>query len=118
MLEGTFTQKITAELRKQLNREGFIIWKHNDMTTRGIPDFSVSYEIRTIWFEVKLGKNKLDDLQKYYVERLGTGALVIRAGRDGRMATIIDPVGSEDIANLSFDGLLEEIIRRCRKLRI
>jgi hypothetical protein len=54
--ETQFTSKLTKALREQLE-PGYIVWKHADGYTAGIPDISISWGRDTLWIEVKLANN-------------------------------------------------------------
>jgi hypothetical protein len=46
-------KQLTADLRKELDRPGWLVLKHADKSTVGIPDLSVSGAGRVVWIEVK-----------------------------------------------------------------
>jgi hypothetical protein len=49
--ESQFTQKLLKRMRQKFP-SGWVV-KHNDMRTAGVPDWSVSHDIVTCWFESK-----------------------------------------------------------------
>jgi len=54
MTEATVCTSLRAALLRLL--PGAIIYKHHDLSTKGIPDLSVNWHDRTAWIEVKLMK--------------------------------------------------------------
>ena len=56
MTETQFTGKLVRALRKCLE-PNYIVWKHADGYTAGIPDISISWGRDTLWIEVKLANN-------------------------------------------------------------
>ena len=56
MKEADIVAKIEAKIQEKL--PGAVILKHNDFSSTGIPDLSISYRVRTTWVEVKLLKEK------------------------------------------------------------
>lgn len=50
MTEAQFTNKVVTYLRSK----GYVVFKHSDNFTKGIPDFSVTCFGNTTWFESKL----------------------------------------------------------------
>jgi len=111
MTESFFTRKLLKALRSHPALLDAVIWKHNDASTGGIPDFSVSWGRVTLWFEVKLGRNIPTKLQRWALGKLRDGGILISVSRDGR-DILIGPQG-ELPRLLSFDELVEEIVRRC-----
>jgi hypothetical protein len=108
--ESQFTAKLLRALRSHTAlREAWIV-KHNDRTTSGIPDFSISVGRITLWFEVKIWGNELTKLQQWTIKQLGKGGVQIHARKDGKVANII-PI--YPAALLEFSELVEEIVRRC-----
>lgn len=53
MTEHDMSRKLVKKLREVLGPEGFVIFKHNDRVTAGIPDISVTGNGMTTWWEVK-----------------------------------------------------------------
>ena len=106
MLEGAYTRKLLRALKQHAMLKSAVIWKHANPFTRGVPDFSISIGARTIWVEVKMQKGKLAPIQKFYLERLRKGAMLVVAMNDGRDAWVEDRI-------VSFDGLVAEIVQRC-----
>jgi hypothetical protein len=53
MTESKWTSQFVKSLRQH---PGFVVLKHSDRFTAGVPDISVTYRDRTLWLEVK--KNK------------------------------------------------------------
>ena len=77
MTEAQFSQRLRRELKAQL--PDAMIFKHNDHHTGGIPDFSLTYERKTTWVEVKLAGNRIENspLQLETMRRLGRAAYVV-----------------------------------------
>jgi hypothetical protein len=51
MNEAAVSTKIKARFKQLL--PGAVIFKHNDRTSRGVPDMSLNYMGRMMWFETK-----------------------------------------------------------------
>jgi hypothetical protein len=83
------------------------IQKHADHYSAGVPDFSVSIKERTIWFEVKIGKNNPTKLQAWTLKRLGVAGVFIRASYRGNYAWL------NDNDYLEFPALVDKIVQRC-----
>ena len=115
MQESKFTQKLMKALRAHPQLHSAVIFKHNDRSTRGIPDFSISIGVRTLWFEVKVNPNQLTKIQNYFIAKLNLGASVIYSSPSGQWAALISPpmpIGT-DITYATFRGLVKEIVHRC-----
>lgn len=56
MNEAAIVAKIRVEVKKRF--PSAVFFKHQDLTTGGIPDISVSYAKQVTWIEVKLLKEK------------------------------------------------------------
>lgn len=110
MLEGEFNRKLKKALVAAL--PSCVVLKHNDMTTGGIPDFSISNGLRTIWIECKIRGNVCTPLQMNTLMRLREAAYEIIADRNGKAAVLYSKKNSVRYW-LLFDQLVEEIVRRC-----
>jgi|SRR5208282_1013397 len=112
MLEGEFSRKLLAALRKHPALAKAVIWKHNDASTKGIPDFSISIGRITFWFEVKMEGNSCTKLQGYNLQRLRDGGCLIVASANGHSSHLYMP---HLISTFGFDlkELVEVIVRRC-----
>jgi hypothetical protein len=108
MLESKFTGKLLKALRRHPRLAGAVIWKHNDWSTAGIPDFSITHNQQTTWFEVKIFPNTPTKLQRHYLNLLGLSAFVITYGGD-------NAVGFERVngyyTEMTFKELVEQIAR-------
>lgn len=111
MLEGEFNRKLKKALVARLPQKDYVVLKHNDMTTGGIPDFSVSNGLHTIWIEVKMKGNFCTPLQMNTLMRFGDAAYEIIADRNGKAAVLYSKRNSIRYW-LSFDLLIEEIAKR------
>lgn len=107
MTESQFTQKLLRALKQHPALREAWIQKHNDRTSAGIPDFSVTRNRVTVWYEVKMWPNRPTKLQAWTLRRLKDGgALIIVKGRD----CVITPI--TQIGYLTFEQLVEEIVQR------
>ena len=108
MRESEFTTKLLSALRRHPVLASSVIWKLNDRTTAGIPDFLVVFNGRTTFWEVKVLPRQLTKLQAYFINRLNAGAW--------RIAFVVRVQESyhwiED-RPLEFAELVEEIVVRC-----
>lgn len=110
MSESQWTARLLNKLRKHPSLAQAVVWKHMNMYSRGIPDFSVTIGARTHWYEVKLQTNKLTEIQQYYVDRIGPqGAFVIVVAHDGKAATITPLVA---LGWMGMNELVDEIAAR------
>ena len=107
MKEGDFTRRLLAVLRKHPALKEAVVWKHNDASTGGIPDFSVSIGKHTEWFEVKIAPNEPTELQAYYLGRLRDGGHLITVFKD---RICLDAIYHE---GKTVQWLVEEIVIRC-----
>lgn len=58
MNESTYTQDLLAKIRAK--HPEWVVLKHCDRFTKGIPDLSVSNGLKTLWLEVKHAKASQD----------------------------------------------------------
>lgn len=108
MTESQFTRKLLAELGKHPALKQAVIWKHADRFTAGVPDFSVSIGKHTLWIECKMSPKVPTKLQRYYLDRLRDGAIVVIARDNGRNATLWRGLEFEIYP---FNELVEAIVR-------
>lgn len=87
MTESQFTQRLLRELRRRM--PDAVIFKHNDRTTGGIPDFSITVGGKTTWWEVKVYPNKLSTLQMETLRRLGSACAYLVISRGEAFSRII-----------------------------
>jgi len=87
--ENPHNRELVRLLREALPRG--VTYKHNDMSTKGIPDISVTYRARTIWIEGKfeddtaridggcltISPTNIDGLQWETLRKMGNGYLCI-----------------------------------------
>lgn len=104
MTESQFTQKLLKALRSHPALKDAVIFKFNDRTTRGIPDFSISIYEHTIWFEVKVGNNNPTKIQAYFLKKFRGAAVLLR--NSGRITWV------NDNEYFEFDELVDNIVRR------
>jgi hypothetical protein len=109
VLEGAFNRKLKKALTAAL--PNCVVLKHNDISTGGIPDFSVSNGVRTLWIEVKMKGNFCTPLQMNTLMRFREAALEIVANKDGKEASLYYDKNSKQMY-LFFDELVAEIARR------
>jgi hypothetical protein len=79
------------------------IFKHNDYYTSGIPDFSVTVQDLTTWFEVKVFPNSPTKLQAFFLQRLKPRSYLITFDKHGLIATI-------DEVTYTFSQLIERVV--------
>jgi len=106
MLEGEFTRRLKPEIEKRMKQA--VVWKHSDRFTRGIPDLSVTWGSSTLWIEVKMEPEMPTKIQEYFLRKLGFGAALICASRDGRSAAFTSPFTGKT-SFVTFDRLSELI---------
>jgi len=118
MLEGEFSRKLLAALRKHPALAEAVIIRHVNQFQAGVPDFSISIGKHTEFFELKIHPNRPTKLQTYYLKRLGAGGHLVTvdkkliwAALDGNSYGIA--VGQDDSA---FDWLVSEIVKLCVNL--
>jgi len=105
MTESQQTLKLLKELRKRMRNA--VIFKHHNFYTAGVPDFSVSLDGRTVWFECKLERNEPTKLQRYYLDRLAPHAYVITFNDDKTIR-----IG--EVLALDQKAAIDEIVFLCR----
>lgn len=54
MNEASLSRTLCQRLRREL--PGAVVFKHNDLSTAGVPDISVTWGGITVWLEVKRGE--------------------------------------------------------------
>ncbi len=109
MTESAFTRKLIAALRKtEALRDAWIV-KHNDATTGGVPDFSVTVGRHTEWFEVKLHPNRPTKLQAWTLEKIGAGGHVVTLGKYGNWTGLDGMCDVYHHSSTIFDRLVERI---------
>ena len=82
MLEGAFNRKLKKALEAALP-DAYIV-KHNEMTTGGVPDLSVSSGPITLWIESKRHKENPTKLQWWSIDKLRDGCVVVWFSKSGR----------------------------------
>lgn len=107
MTEGEFNRKLKAALEKRL--QSWVVLKHNDRSTKGIPDFSVSQGSMTLWIECKMEPEMPTKIQSYYLRKLHYGGAVVCASSDGRNVAFQAPYYHGPVKFISFETLIEEI---------
>jgi hypothetical protein len=108
MLEGQFTRELIKRLRAHHALRDAYIVKHANPFTAGVPDFSVSVGIRTLWVEVKRHEKNPTKLQWHTVNKLKNGAIVVWF--KGREVFYWAEGACSDW--LSINALCDEIARR------
>lgn len=110
MTESAFTRKLLRALRSHTVLKDAVIFKHADRFSAGIPDFSVTVNGRTTWWEVKVNPNQPTKLQSYFLTKLGSSAFLIKVGKDGKWVQVFNaPYGWVD----NFDNMVNHIARKC-----
>jgi len=99
---------LVKELEKALKTEmpGCAVQKHNDASTAGIPDLSVTWRGRTAWVEVKYDRPKaratVSALQKLALRRLGGYLAWYALSASGKRTTSLSGLGFELIVDGVF----------------
>lgn len=108
MLEGAFTSKLLKKLRTHPILKDAVIYKHSDYFTKGVPDFSITWQpaALTTWWEVKISPNTLTQIQKWYLDHLRPVAYLITAHPSGREAVIYP----SEYGSMNIESLVEEIV--------
>lgn len=107
MKESAFTAKLLKALRAHpALRDRAAIIKHANPFHRGIPDFSVTIQRRTWWYEVKKRGEKPTKIQLWHLHRMD-GDLITFHGNEA----FITPL--QGFGWLSINELTEEIVSRC-----
>jgi hypothetical protein len=78
MNEAQLTQKFVRELRQ--DHPSWVIWKHNDRLSSGIPDLSITRNGRTVWLEVKKEGGKFQKVQQYWLTEMVGYYLILPKG--------------------------------------
>jgi hypothetical protein len=110
MTESRFQSKLLRALRAHPALKNAVIFKHSDRFNRGVPDFSISIGVRTIWAEVKRYPNPPTRIQQHFINKLGVGCLLITDHQDGKIALW---QAHRSCVLFEFDGLVQEITWRC-----
>src|SRR5258708_38880993 len=110
MKEAAFTAKLLKALRSHAALHDAVIWKHSDFYTKGVPDFSVTLNSYTTWWECKIKPNKTTKLQSWFLAKLGACAFIISASNDGKWVEIFSAFEG---CGTSFNSSIEEIVKRC-----
>jgi hypothetical protein len=118
MLESKFTSRLLTTLRAKIPEA--VVLKHSDRFTGGIPDFSITIDGATTWFEVKIAPNTTTTIQWETLRRLKRAYVVIYD--DGwKLGVVFQAIGAaqpnvNDFAPQGF-GLLVKEIERIARLR-
>lgn len=107
MTESHVTRKLLRRLRETL--PAAVIFKHNDFYTAGIPDFTITLNGKTTWFEIKVIPNKVTELQALFIVKLQPRSHIITFSRDGKYLSI------DNGETISFALGLERIISLSKK---
>jgi hypothetical protein len=117
MTEATLVGALIGALKKEM--PGCCVLKHNDGSTAGIPDLSVTYRGRTAWIEVKFTRpgspGRISELQRLTLRRLDGWLLWYAINADGEQLTkllttdgremVIDGFAHADVAYAIRKGL-------------
>lgn len=96
-LESHISRTLVRRLRIALPNA--VVFKHNDASTAGIPDISVTYKRRTLWLEVKRGHH-FNDRTSQHVTMLRLGAVgMAYYVLYGNSTVIVRPDGSPVVAS-------------------
>lgn len=93
MKESVYSNGLVKMLRSRL--PGSVVFKHADALTAGIPDISVTWNGRTTWLEVKVGRIVGRGVQALTIQRLALAGrcwYVVYSGKS--VVTIVDPLGN------------------------
>jgi hypothetical protein len=77
MTESQFQTKLLRALKQHPALKDAVIFKHSDRFNRGVPDFSVTINGRTTWWEIKMLPNRPTKIQSYYLNKLAPVSYVI-----------------------------------------
>lgn len=109
MTESMFTGKLIRALKQHPALREAWIQKHNDRSSAGIPDLSVSIGCGTLWIEVKVAPYRPTRLQDWTLRKLGVGAMLVAALNDGRSVAVVC-YDNSSAKFLDFDNAIEEIV--------
>lgn len=117
MIESDVKGKLRDVLKGTI--PGAIVIRHEDKTTAGIPDVSVSRERRTIWIEVKHSKPgqtySPTERQKLMLRRLRGLLVSSREDRSDRHSFTVSEWGAEGLHSIrtftSYVALAEDVRR-------
>jgi len=109
MTESQFQSRLLKALRSHPALKDAVIFKHSDRFSRGIPDFSVTVNARTTWWEVKVAPGKTTKIQSWFLAKLGACAFVIKASSDGRWVEIFNATYGR---GTQFASAIEEIVEQ------
>lgn len=120
MTETQFTSKLVRALKDHLGPD-FVIFKHADGYTAGIPDISISFGQRTLWIEAKLKNNpKIFEPLQIAMLRKMDGHYVIwdtKTRLGCRFSYVIAPDSGQVIPvelRHNFDALVQNILNEVR----
>lgn len=122
MDEAKLKDDLTAYLRANLLR--FVIFRHEDRSTYGIPDLSVTGLTRTSWLEVKFANPDCrsrgnQDLSMLRLANVGLARYVIFSlVEKHRYTSIVEPkvykewqTSGDHVSGFAFDWIAEQIRR-------
>jgi len=93
MNEASVTARLVQAVR---SLPGFVVFKHNDAKTAGIPDVSVTARGLTTWIEVKVGETiegrQVQEITMMRLDRASQGGAIYVLYSEGR-TLIIKPGG-------------------------
>jgi hypothetical protein len=117
MIETRFTSKLTKVLRDKLG-PAYIVWKHADGYTGGIPDISISHGRHTLWIEAKLSINRkiFEPLQMGYLKKLEGYYLIWNSKEHSGVFFPAQEAPKEVFGyGMSFEALVNKILAEVRK---
>ena len=119
MTETQFTGKFVRALREHLGL-AFIVWKHADGYSAGIPDISISCSRDTMWIEAKLMSNPkiFEPLQLAILKKLEGHYVIwdakIKRGCRFRAEDVVSREQVQDRCRYAFNKLVENILDEVR----
>ncbi len=117
MNEGKFNADLVKELKKKLDPK-YLVLKHADGYTGGIPDISVSLGTTTYWFESKLTTNKklYEPLQLAILRKLRGSYVIWNPTEKQGFLMAAEQSGTEG-EWLDFEQLVERIVAEVKRDR-
>lgn len=118
MNEGKFTAKLLKHLRQAMPEA--VIFKHADKYTAGIPDFSITLDGITTWWEVKRYPRPLDKIQRETLRRLQYGFWIWWDAEEKRGSIYMVHDNGPDVkfhGNMPFWDLVLCTIAMCKRIR-
>ena len=108
--ESEWTSHLLTKLRVAAVMKEAVVYKHNDWSTKGIPDFSISLAGHTSWWEVKRVGKFPTKIQYHYLKLLAPAAFVLTFNDETSTVMIERIRDANPVKVIRYDQLVQTVI--------